>query len=281
MQLLEIKPYIRYARYLNLAAGAGYTPHIAYDARLFFGCEGNGVIEIGGIPYFLKEGSVLIIHSGVEYYIKPPEKEVRYLAVNFDYTFSHSDHSIPIGPRKRSLFVPENTVEDVQIEDAPYFNEVLYLNNMQNIGHKLVAMEHEYSHRQKYSELKASSLMAEVLVECARQAESAVSATGRETVEQILSYLHENYTFSTTNQDVAERFGFHPNYISSLLKEYTGMPLHRYLTHLRLLQAAKLLDERSLSISEVAEKCGFRDIYYFSKYFKKIMGISPTEYRKN
>jgi AraC-like DNA-binding protein len=281
MQLVEMKPYVRYARYLNLAADAGFTPHIAYDTRLFYVYEGSGFMEAGGMEYQMREGSVLIIHSGVEYYLKPPEKLIRYLAVNFDYTFGHSQNKIPIGPQKRNLFVPEKTVEDVRFEDAAYFNEVLYLNNMQQIAHKLVALEHEYTHRQKFSELRAGNLLSEVLIECAREAESLGSASAQQTAEQIVSYLHENFVATITNQDVAELFGFHPNYISSLIKEYTGMPMHRYLTHLRLLHAAKLLDEGTLSVTEVAEACGFRDIYYFSKYFKKMMGISPTDYRKN
>lgn len=281
MQLVEIKPYVRYARYLNLAADAGFAPHIAYDTRLFYVCEGNGIIEVGGTEHQMKEGCVLIIHSGVEYYLKPPEKPVRYLAVNFDYTFGHSENKIPIGPQKRSLFIPEKTVEDIRFEDATYFNEVLYLTNMQQISHRLVALEHEYSHLQKFSELRAGNILSEILIECAREAESQESASAQQTAEQIVEYLHENFVMSMTNQDVAELFGFHPNYISSLLKEYTGMPLHRYLTHLRLLHAAKLLDEGALSVTEIAEACGFRDIYYFSKYFKKMMGISPTDYRKN
>ena len=77
-----------------------------------------------------------------------------------------------------------------------------------------------------------------------------------------------------------EYFGFHKNYISTMIKEYTGMPLHRYLNRVRISHALDMLNDGDIPIGEIARLCGFCDIYYFSRYFKSAVGVSPSEYRR-
>ena len=83
-----------------------------------------------------------------------------------------------------------------------------------------------------------------------------------------------------TNSSMGGVFGYHPNYISALIKKKTGMPIHQYIIYVRLLNAASLLENTALSVNEIAISCGFYDIAYFSKYFKKYFGVSPSEYRQ-
>ena len=69
---------------------------------------------------------------------------------------------------------------------------------------------------------------------------------------------------------------------SSLFKEKTGYTPLQYLTEKRMENAKHLLSSSDLhySISEIAELCGFEDIYYFSRVFKKNVGLSPTQWLK-
>lgn len=71
-------------------------------------------------------------------------------------------------------------------------------------------------------------------------------------------------------------------YFSSLFKEKTGYTPLQYLTEKRMENAKHLLSSSDLhySISEIAELCGFEDIYYFSRVFKKNVGLSPTQWLK-
>jgi len=95
----------------------------------------------------------------------------------------------------------------------------------------------------------------------------------------ILSFIHTNYLKNLTNSSIGKFFGYHPNYVSSLIKTITGMPVHQYVLHLRILKAVNLLENTKLPINEIAISCGFCDIAYFSGYFKKQIGISPSKYR--
>lgn len=97
-------------------------------------------------------------------------------------------------------------------------------------------------------------------------------------VDLILDYIRENYTRPITNKEVAEHFNFHPVYINRLIIKYTGTSLHRYLIDYRISMAINLLQNSGRSITEIAYKVGFKDVNYFSKYFKKTVGLSPRNY---
>lgn len=75
--------------------------------------------------------------------------------------------------------------------------------------------------------------------------------------------------------------GYNPDYCRCCFKEATDHTPLEYLTELRVEKAKTLLAEyRFFSIVEVSEQCGFRDSFYFSTRFKKSVGLSPAQYRK-
>ena len=87
------------------------------------------------------------------------------------------------------------------------------------------------------------------------------------------------YTEDLTYQHMGEVFHYHPNYISQVVREKTGLPLRRYLLRLRVRQASRLLLDKEISVEEVAAQVGFRDVSYFVQYFKKVTGMTPGELR--
>ena len=65
-----------------------------------------------------------------------------------------------------------------------------------------------------------------------------------------------------------------------LFKKNLGMTFTEHLNQTRVGKSCSLLTSTTLSLSEIASRCGFEDQSYFSKVFKKQMGVSPKEYRK-
>ncbi len=84
-----------------------------------------------------------------------------------------------------------------------------------------------------------------------------------------------------TNARIGEVFGYNPNYVGDLIKSAINYPLHKYIERVRLERAVDLLMTSDVSVGDIAELCGFCDIYHFSKTFKKRFGASPSSYRKN
>ena len=58
----------------------------------------------------------------------------------------------------------------------------------------------------------------------------------------------------------------------------TGKKFTQYISELRIQYAVRLIKEGDLTLDEIAARCGFRDKFYFSKVFKKIIGQTPTAY---
>ena len=281
MKFSDIRPFVRYARYMTLAKEEGYRPSRAGDARLFFCISGEGEIMAASDNFKMKIGSLIIINSGIEYEIKSPESHVSYIALNFDYTDKNTHLHLPIPPRTDGGFSSDDIIENVKFSDAPELQKTLFLPEMHSLSSRLENLTREYSMNIIFHEIKTSALLAEVLLDAVRSARSETVLGGAGRLDAIVWYIHEHYREPLTNELLGEYFGFHKNYISVMIKEYTGMPLHKYLNHVRISHALDMLNDSDAPIAEIAEKCGFCDIYYFSRYFKQAVGVSPTEYRRN
>ena len=80
---------------------------------------------------------------------------------------------------------------------------------------------------------------------------------------------------------ILSKSGYSEDYIRSCFKKITGKTPSEFLTDIRIRHACFLIDiyKNALSLSEIAERCGYLDYVYFSKKFKTIMGVSPKTYR--
>lgn len=101
----------------------------------------------------------------------------------------------------------------------------------------------------------------------------------RASVEEIKAYIDKNYAvrgFSTV--DIAKQFNLSSSYISSMFKKSEGCTIVDYITDKKIERAAQLLKETNFSCKYIASMVGYEDIQYFSKVFKGVMGMSPTDY---
>lgn len=104
-----------------------------------------------------------------------------------------------------------------------------------------------------------------------------------QTVQSIIKQVDENFLDPDFNITlVLAQSGYAEDYIRSEFKKITNLSPVDYLTKTRIAHAQKLFEiyGQSISVSEVAESCGFIDLIYFSKRFKQITGVSPRQYIK-
>ncbi len=96
-------------------------------------------------------------------------------------------------------------------------------------------------------------------------------------VKEILSYLKDNYKEQISIKDVCNHVSFSKYYVCHVFKEITGKTLLDYINFLRCLNARKLMLYNGESLSESAYKSGFNNLSYFSKTYKKHLGILPSK----
>jgi len=99
-------------------------------------------------------------------------------------------------------------------------------------------------------------------------------------ISKIKRYIDDHYSEELSLQLVADKFHLNKNYFCQYFKKETNKNFIDYLTEVRIEKAKKLLKLENLSSSEVAEKVGFNNVNYFVRVFKKVTGVSITEYKK-
>ena len=280
MRISDINPFVRYARYLRLDKNSKYDEVVALDARVFYTIDGYGKIKVDGEEREMRRHSLLVINSGVAYRIEAPDESVEYIALNFDYTQSAAHLSVPVKPESVRSFEPRMLINACSFEDSDSLSGVLYVDGIDSIEKRLTQLVGEYMQKLIYHEAMCGHLLAECISDALRFSQMGNQGAQKVTGDRIISFIYDHYLESLTNETVGRALGYHPNYVSFLVKSMTGMPLHRYVLHLRLMNAASLLENTAMSVSEVAARCGFCDAAYFSGYFKKHFGVAPSEYRK-
>ncbi len=100
-------------------------------------------------------------------------------------------------------------------------------------------------------------------------------------VANVKKYINAHIKERLSLNEVAAVFGISPNYLSQLFGKHSEMGFSEYINTCKVSESKRLLAEGNLKVYEVAEMLGFESAFYFSKVFKKVEGVSPTEYLNN
>lgn len=96
---------------------------------------------------------------------------------------------------------------------------------------------------------------------------------------EILRFMRENISEPVRLEEVARHAGLSVSHFSELFREETGQSPMAHFNQIRIRRACRLLDLTPKRIKTIAAETGFSDPYYFSRVFKKLMGVSPKAYR--
>jgi two-component system response regulator YesN len=99
-------------------------------------------------------------------------------------------------------------------------------------------------------------------------------------IEDAIYYIEKHYMDNISLESVAEEVNVSPSYLSRIFKEKKEIGFNDYLTNVRIGKSQELLINTNLTIKEISARTGYPDEKYYSKLFKKNIGIKPTEYRK-
>ena len=119
-----------------------------------------------------------------------------------------------------------------------------------------------------------------LLMEESWHPESRKESRKRMELADVKKYLDEHYTEKITLDTLAEKFFINKYYLTRIFKEAYGITINTYILSLRITKAKQCLRFTEMSVEEIGVTVGVEDVNYFSRSFRKVEGISPTEYRK-
>lgn len=100
-------------------------------------------------------------------------------------------------------------------------------------------------------------------------------------IKTAVNYIEKNYNKEISFDEVSKMVNLSPSYFSKLFKKETGINFVSYVTNEKIKKAKELLEIIDIPILNISLDLGYKESNYFSRVFKKIEGISPTEYRNN
>ncbi len=109
---------------------------------------------------------------------------------------------------------------------------------------------------------------------------SAKSIQKQVSIRNVLNYIIENYNKEITTEKLAKIAGYSEYHFIRFFKEQTGRTCKDYVNTIRLEKAAHLLEDSSMSITEIAFEVGYNDLSYFIKVFRNKYNIPPHRYRR-
>lgn len=118
------------------------------------------------------------------------------------------------------------------------------------------------------------------IVEACRNVKVKREESSSSVIDKAKAYIEKQYHKDISLDEVSKELNISPYYFSKLFKEEAGENFIEYLTNIRISQAKKLLSETEMSMKEICCNIGYSDPNYFSRIFKKSLGITPTEYKE-
>ncbi len=245
---------------------------IAYDARLMYVISGDVTAALDGRkPVHLTSGTMLYIPAGTPYKLKG--QYLRMAVIAFDLYDKWADVVCPM-PVLSAEFNP-TLVRSA--DDCSPFDGVIRLEDMRSDEDTLIEMcDMSVSAEGEYLAVLSAKLKLILLKIAEAVDENALPAR---MVEALGEYIRDNVGEEISNTEIGAIFGYHPFYVSKVLKNSKGQTLRQYIISYRLKLAQRMLEATGKTIAEIAESCGFTDASYFTKTFRSAFGETPKDYR--
>jgi len=109
--------------------------------------------------------------------------------------------------------------------------------------------------------------------------EKSITHSSNELVESAIHFIKEHYQHNLSLEKVAAAVYLNPVYFSQLFKKVTGTGYKDFVIQFRVDQAKKLLVQSDLKVTDIAEQVGYSDLRHFTQVFRKMVSMTPSEYR--
>ena len=268
MKRIFYNPYYNQEDELSLF-GCGYEkcqgdfsdgPGVRKKYILHYIVSGEGYYEVDGHKYILKKGDIFAIYPDdlVSYYANK-DNPWEFCWIVFGGKSAHKYYN-NIGISHSRLVI--NNVDKAFL--ASVTDCLKYIDE----------------NKETCSQLRLVSC----ILECLSHIDKATyteryAPSNKNHVQNAIAYIEYNYGRGINVNNISSQLGLDRTYFYRIFKKETGKTPNEFLTEYRI-KKAKALIAMGVDFKNIANSIGLKDVYHFSKLFKKLVGISPSEYRK-
>jgi len=238
---------------------------------LIYVAEGVIYVTEDDTDYEIRPGELLFLKAGIRHYGKRPiPKGTRWYFVHFYLSADETlERFIPDSGRLTQYMPTEYSAELPKYLKIPEDGEILS---------RLSALVDCFHSDDKMKGWNINSVLHRLLTEIAMP---QISESHSETLaDRVAEYIAENFSRPFCAAELEKRFFLSYKRLAAVFRRDKGVSMGQYQTAVRMDHACKLLRSTLLSVGEIGEMTGYGDRLYFSRRFKKYMGKSPLEYRR-
>ncbi|BBF43658.1 transcriptional regulator, AraC family [Lachnospiraceae bacterium KM106-2] len=261
----------------DIKRGENFRKHWHEHVQLYYVKKGSAILECGRNHFQITQGQVAIVNSNELHYIESLSDELGFYVIRIDPAFLFS-----------------NQVDMLQTKYLMplAFNQIAFENEIgedTDILDCIKRIIREHKEKKMGYELAIKSWIYQLLVLLLRRhvslilSQSEFEQKSRDLTRflPIFQMIEEHYKENISLDKMAECLSITKCHFCRLFKQITGQTATEYINSVRLKKAVCQLSQSDHNITEIAIDCGFDNINYFSRLFKKYYRVSPTEFRKS
>lgn len=274
-----LSPYVRYAIHHTLVFPFEVCRRIIFDYEIIFMQDGMCRLEYEDKIYICEKGDVIFLRPGHVHRITGINN------TNMVQPHVHFDMIADSLSEKR--YICFETFDNIPSEDRVLLScdmadinvpTVFKPQNPDYLKAQLFELIELFSEKGDFYQLLCKEKMLHILYVIFSQFDKGQKNDERKVdMMNIKSYIDGNFSQRITLDFLSERFLINKFYIEVNFKKYFGISPIKYYNNVRYEKACELL-KQGKRVGETADKIGFENIYSFSRFFKNISGVSPSEY---
>lgn len=256
---------------------AAVHTHWHEQIEIIYVSHNEAIFECNSVPERVSAGDVVVINSNDSHRIVSGFEQVKYHCIILDGALIKSAVTDAcdikyIRPITDNLILFKNFIKnDPRLIYC--IERIIYENDTKDIGYELAIKSQIYG----LFVLLIRGYIDKILTK--RELETRYKNASK--MDRVLEHINENFSERITVTDMADLVNLSEYYFCHLFKRLVGSTMGEYVNRVRIEEAENLLKSTGMYITEVALSCGFSDVNYFCRVFKKYKKMTPSEYRKN
>lgn len=244
------------------AGNGGFIPHWHEDLELLFIESGQATFFVDGQPFSASAGNVIVAGFGRMHSMQEATADIQY-------------YCLIVNPSLCTLcgFSPQ------QFRVSPHIQD-------KEVSGWLIRITEEFQQKRPYFQQSVKAAITSLLIYLMRNhsisdgSPDLVTDSKITMVKQAIRWMQIHYKQSISLSDLAVQVGFSRYYLCHVFREITGYPVSQYLNQLRCANARKLLSS-GWTVSAAATACGFDNLSYFARIYKRCMGHTPSQDKRD